>query len=745
MERRNPTAKRNRLKRPRRGWMLVSFVLVALACSTGLLAGAASASAELVPALGTPSPVTTGASVQWRPISFESSYKVAISNDPRSSTQRATRYLTIERAPGEVQSYTPPLAPGETVYVGVSADGGSTWSEQEVAVTAPSSEPKQNPVDDVSSSPPVLAVLLHAVVWNTTPGAASYKVAVSNSARGAAGRVTRYLSIAPIAGEVQFYTPALQAGETVYIGVSADDGSTWSEHEVSITAPGSVAEQAPQPESAPETGPKTAPTPPHESAPKPTPEPTPEPEPEPEPEEPEPTPPPAPAPESGQESTPAPAPEPAPKSSIPVPVLSVKGQTLTWTVVPGATSYELVTITGSASNRERAYRTLTGTSFTPPAVQGQTVGYRVAANVAGTRGPWAPRVSITYPPATSTSGGSESTPAPPVEAPPAPSPPVAPPAPVTPPAPSPPVEAPAPVTPPAEVELPTPSPIASGKIIGTNDGSGWGAAAAKTIIGGHITWDRIELGGSSQAVTNSLSDGFHVLGIVGNLADGTPLSSAEPNAWAAEVVSQLKANPGISIAEAGNEMYYKGKVANPVQYGRMYLAAVEAMKAAGIHTPLLFNMFGDYDNSSDAHGGGWLHDAVAGVPGLAAAIRANGLSSHPYGALNENWDDINGVLAVVGQEVVALSVLGAIPPIYITEFGYSLNNCGEFIGACSQQEQAAKMRAAYTLLLADPHVAGIWWYQSHDDSIGQYGYMNNDNTTRPSFTTLSSIAIEQGQ
>ena len=57
--------------------------------------------------------------------------------------------------------------------------------------------------------------------------------------------------------------------------------------------------------------------------------------------------------------------------------------------------------------------------------------------------------------------------------------------------------------------------------------------------------------------------------------------------------------------------------------------------------PLLFNMEGDYNRingtgwSQDANGGGWLRDAVNGVPGLAAAIIANGFSSHPYGALKK--------------------------------------------------------------------------------------------------------------
>ena len=127
-------------------------------------------------------------------------------------------------------------------------------------------------------------------------------------------------------------------------------------------------------------------------------------------------------------------------------------------------------------------------------------------------------------------------------------------------------------------------------------------------------------------------------------------------------------------------------------------------------------MFGDYPLGSwsspsswsrDSTGGGWLHDAVTGVPGLAAAILANGLGSHPYGALGENSKDSYGINAVAGQETNAKTVLGATPTVYITEFGYDLGRCGEIDGACSQEEQATKMRAAYKVFLADPHVAGI--------------------------------------
>jgi hypothetical protein len=387
------------------------------------------------------------------------------------------------------------------------------------------------------------------------------------------------------------------------------------------------------------------------------------------------------------------------------PIISVSGQTLTWPQIGDVNTYVFVR---KVPGQEARYSTVAGTSITPSAEPGATVSYSVRTAVPGSA--WAPEVAVSYP----SSPAGESTPG---------------------------------------SGLPV-APLPASKIIGTNDGAGWGSAAARTILGGHITWNRVEIGMESNTLAESVSDGFHNLAIVGNIEDGTPLSQVDPSSWGAMVVSQIQDNPGIAIAEAGNEMYLKGGVANPTRYGQMYLAAVEDMRAAGIDTPLLFDMLGDYATGSwsspsgysrDAQGGGWLHDAVATVPGLAAAIRENGLSTHPYGELGENDDDTNGVNAVAAQEAIAQSVLGAIPPLYITEFGYSLSNCGESDGACSQPEQATKMRAAYAVLLADPHVAGIWWYQSHDDSTGHFGYMNSNNTTRPSFETLSSIAIQAGQ
>jgi hypothetical protein len=293
-------------------------------------------------------------------------------------------------------------------------------------------------------------------------------------------------------------------------------------------------------------------------------------------------------------------------------------------------------------------------------------------------------------------------------------------------------------------------------IIGTNDGAGWGPAPARHIVAGDIRWNRVEIGTSTpNTLTSSLRYGFKVLAIVGNTGDSTPISSIEPHEWGAEVASQLRGKRGITLAEAGNEMYLKGNTADPVQYGRMYMAAIEALKASTIRTPLLFDMTGDYPTgggwsaprgwSTDAQGGGWLRSAVAAVPGLARAILANGIAIHPYGAVGENTHDDWGTAAAAADEAVARAVLGRVPPFYITEFGYNLARCGANTGACSLRAQAHQMRAAYNAFLADPNVAGIWWYQSHDDDTGQWGFMNNDNTVRPSFRTLSAIARLVGQ
>lgn len=439
------------------------------------------------------------------------------------------------------------------------------------------------------------------VQWSATGLAGSYKLAFSNAPRGSEARHTQYLSIPATSGATQSYTLELAPGETVYVGVSADGGATWSAVEAAVSGPPAASEE--------------------------------------------------------QEEAQAQAEEEAEAADESPAANAVSKQE------------KLQKKQATKERRERKQRERQERKEAKEHEKEQEDG----------------------------GGGG--------------------------------------------------APPPDGTIIGTDDGSGWGPAPAKTLVEAGIKWSREDVG--TDSVAASVKDGFKVLAIVGNTNDSTLLSKTNVNQWGSEVVSQLRANPGISIAEAGNEMYLKGGVAEPVQYGRMYMAAINAMKTAGITTPLLFNNTGDYPHgtwssptswSRDSSNGGWLREAVNAVPGLASAILANGVAIHPYGTTGENKNDDYGVNAPAAEEATAKTVLGSIPKFYITEFGYDLGSCGRDLGACSKQEQASKLTAAYNVFTADPHIAGIWWYQSHDDPEGQFGLMNNDNSIRPSFSALSAIA-----
>ena len=123
--------------------------------------------------------------------------------------------------------------------------------------------------------------------------------------------------------------------------------------------------------------------------------------------------------------------------------------------------------------------------------------------------------------------------------------------------------------------------------------------------------------------------------------------------------------------------------------------------------------------------------------GLGAAVLANGVAIHPYGAVGEDSADYAGTGAPATEEQNAQNVLGGIPAFYITEFGYAITTCSQPSAAavCSEAEQASEMQAAYQVFLADRHIKGIWWYQAHDDSTGGWGYLDANSNPRPSFAT----------
>jgi hypothetical protein len=595
-------------------------LLLASLCATVLCApGVASADEPTPLSTSVSAPVLTvsAGTVHWSPIALEDHYGVAISNDARGAADRVTQYLTIAREPGETQSYTPSLKPGETAYIGISADDGATWSEQEAVVSAPESVP----------TAPVLTVAGSTVRWSPIALEDHYGVAISNDARGAADRVTYYLTLPRQAGETQSYTPNLKPGETAYIGISADDGATWSEQEAAVS---------PEPESEPEP----------ESSPEPAPGPEPEPSPEPETEK---------------------APETAPvtASSPPAPVLSAHGNTVSWTAIPGVASYTFATVRNPDSTRNTTYRTVTGTSYTPPVASGQTVNYGLAARTP-VGGPWAREVSIAYP---------TQTPPPP---------------------------------PPSEEPPRTPSgsfglPFARGVVANLQ---GWGVtnlpllATEMKSLGANweredLSWDSVEAQKGvfnwtrfDQTVAAAKAHGITILPIVGYAPSWT--SPTDAGAYAEFVKAAVaRYGPGTQANlqwwELWNEPYFayawSGHTPEPEAYARDVLAAAQAAKSVAPSVKLL--VAADYQGQPQVGGTtssqtSWIDDMFTAAPTLGKWI--DGVSVHPYGGdpatpLKETggYRDTNGVWGFQRIDTIRSEFLahGVDVPFWITEEGWS--------------------------------------------------------------------------
>ncbi len=75
----------------------------------------------------------TGTTISWPAIPGATDYHYAISNGPRSDTGRTTTYGDL----GNVTSWTPPTASGQTLYYGIEDVTHGVWSTNEVSITWP--------------------------------------------------------------------------------------------------------------------------------------------------------------------------------------------------------------------------------------------------------------------------------------------------------------------------------------------------------------------------------------------------------------------------------------------------------------------------------------------------------------------------------------------------------------------------------------------------------------------------------
>ncbi len=289
-------------------------------------------------------------------------------------------------------------------------------------------------------------------------------------------------------------------------------------------------------------------------------------------------------------------------------------------------------------------------------------------------------------------------------------------------------------------------------IIGVNGGTGWGMADPAHLQEYGLTSTRFEAG-EGQPLSELARDGWKDdLVIVGNTPDEDALSTVDIPTWTREALAQVKeaAGDGETLLEVGNEMYLKGnfcagcgRTIEPVKYAEMFIALSRAVEAAHITSvKLLFDSYGDYQAveggpwSQIWTGGGWLAAAAHAEPELLS--RVDGFTMHPYGRAGENRSNDSGPVALSVQHEQAVSLGFQHTDFYATEFGVPVEGLPD---PSSLALQAEVIESVYDELISYGFVKGIWYYQVHDDSTGQWGLIERQENGRSPFLPRPSLRV----
>ena len=313
---------------------------------------------------------------------------------------------------------------------------------------------------------------------------------------------------------------------------------------------------------------------------------------------------------------------------------------------------------------------------------------------------------------------------------------------------------------------PSPPPPPTGPqpnvIIGLSDGSGWGPSDSRRFLEGGISSERVEAGGQSAKIAESIADGWrNDTVIVGNTPDGQPLSTVNIPEWTARALAEVReaAAHGVTLLEVGNETVLKGTKVNangetihqsePAKYAEMFMSLANAVNAAGIKgVKLLFSSDGDYQRpdktwSQMSRGGGWVADALKAEPGLIS--RVDGFVSHPYGRAHTTTPEHGGPGGMEDQHANVVALGFQHTDYYLTEYGVQWTPGQEGpINAPTQALQAAWIKEAYEEFVALPYVRGIWYYQSHDDGTGAWGLIEPQLNGLSPFIPREALGVVEG-
>jgi hypothetical protein len=358
------------------------------------------------------------------------------------------------------------------------------------------------------------------------------------------------------------------------------------------------------------------------------------------------------------------------------PVISVSGETITWSPIGGVSTYILAS---TAPGKATQYSVVSGDSIAPAAVPGQTVQFSIRTAVNGSA--WSAEVSIAFPTAGSTGSGTE-----------------------------------APVS--------FSEPFVKG--INANI-AGWGSQApqvASEVNSLGANWAREDLAWSEaepqrgvfdwtsfeSVIATARANGLTILPIVGYAPSWTtPDDATAYGEFVKAAVARFGPGTEANLQwwELWNEPYFSyawsNKTPEPEAYARDAVAAAEAARSVAPSVKLLISA--DYEDSTQTGGStpwetSWIDDMFAAEPNLGQWI--NGVAAHPYGddpsqplAEAGGWKDASGNWAFQRIDNIRAKFLahGVNVPFWLTEAGWSTWESSEAAQAKNYADLITQVKA----------------------------------------------------
>jgi hypothetical protein len=304
------------------------------------------------------------------------------------------------------------------------------------------------------------------------------------------------------------------------------------------------------------------------------------------------------------------------------PVLNAHGHKLTWPAATKVSKYVLAT-SGHATTKHTTFRVLKGTSFTPPAVAGQTMKYQLRANSSASK--WSKPVSIKY-----------------------------------------------------SAKAATRAPVASGgssMLVGLN--SGWGTQSASDMKGSFGLARLDTTVGGTEVPSTYHADGIKVIatfpGDVNGSYNAGGVSAINIPNWVSMATSYYANQcmgstsycPAIEVLNEPYGSWFWGPNAEDAQNEAAYANLVKAVDVAfqakyGANAP---KILAAYNSDAGASSSAWWKGMQSAVPNIASYF--DGVVVHPYGGTGAAAVSALGNRALITQ---AHDDTGK--PAWITEIGW---------------------------------------------------------------------------